>query len=281
MKKSSNLKMIAALIAFASALALTGCTEEDNISISTNNETSAAETTEAVMEETEATKATTKAAEETTKAETSETKENKVTDSSKDNSDEEYEASLLKLFADNADLYSLAFSMANDFSIECDYDSNDVMWADWDTKEVILTGGKEILSDENIDFSAYPHAFTAYPLNDDRFSNLDEYNAYLKTIFSDNFLSTTKCGRERFVENNGKTYIFKINKGLLFEEWYSDEAEIKEYEKDKSFTVFVPGLKSEDPENVLYGTIKFVKEDGEWKIDSFDYNNIDNTRFKE
>ena len=67
---------------------------------------------------------------------------------------------------------------------------------------------------------------------------------------------------------------------MLFDKWYADQAEVTEFEKDRSFTVLVPGMIYESaPDETLYGTFNFVNTDNGWRIDSIGYNNLTNTRF--
>ncbi len=262
MNKSINFKTVLALTAAVAAISLTGCDNEDDISISNNTDTSIAEVTVASTEEvTEATAAETKI------TETEETKSNITSDNL---NDEEYKKELLDIFVKNIDIYNKALYLITDYGIEVNSEADDILWVDTDTRETICSDGKEC-SDTEIDYEKHPHAAAAYPLKDERFSNLDEYNEYLNTIFTKKFLDSTECGRFRFFENNGKVYIIEVCKGLLFDNWHTDKAEITEFEKDKSFTVFVLGREAEDPDNNYYGTIKFVKESDGWKIDELDY----------
>lgn len=274
MKKSANLKVILALTAAAAAFSLTGCNEGDDISISPKSET----TTAAVTETEAITETVTEATTEETEA-TSETTEKADASSSDDQDDEEYKKELLDMFTENVEDYDMAFSMSNDFGIQFDAEAGDVIWMDLQTNEILKSGGNELKNSNDLDYSAHPAAFFGFALSDSRFSNLDEYNDYLKTVFTSKFLDVNDCGRRRFVEYEGKYYITELNKGLLFENWFADEAEITEFEKDKSFTVLVPGIKFDNPEDDLYGTLKFVKEADGWKIDDIQYNNLTNSRF--
>jgi len=209
-------------------------------------------------------------------------------DNSASQDDEEYRNILLSYFKENCDTFNTAFNLKSG-GATIQRSSDEIVWYDTETNEIYWCGDGD-MEGEVVDYSAHikytdennyhDTSNVARKLDDPRFSNLDEYNVYLRTIFTEGYLENESCGRGRFVEYNGKTYIADRMAGMLFDKWYADQAEVTEFEKDRSFTVLVPGMIYESaPDETLYGTFNFVNTDNGWRIDSIGYNNLTNTRF--
>lgn len=270
MEKSLKRNIISAVLISAALFSITGCFDGKDNSGADNS--SKAETTTASEIQTTAEETTAASAE--TVVSTDKSKET-TADTTEYLDDESYKKNLLKYFSDNVETFNLALSLANSFGIFCDMDADSILWVENDTNEIIMSGGQEIKNAE-IDFEKHNTAVLAYPLNDEHFSNVEEYDDYMRSIFTEEFVNDCRMGAKRFIEYNGTVYIKEIHRGgILFDAWDTRYAEISQFERDKSFTVFTScegkNMNLSDP---IYGSMKFVMTKDGWRIDEMSYNGV-------
>lgn len=118
-------------------------------------------------------------------------------------------------------------------------------------------------------YSAHPDAMECRLLNDPRFSSNDELFEYMSRFFSDEILRERTRNTPQFVRFGGNFYYVLPSRGLTFDEWQTEEAEITEVIAGESFCVTAYAFRrdSSEKENLdVRDVLTFTNTDEGWKV---------------
>lgn len=178
---------------------------------------------------------------------------------------ENYENEYLAVFREKADELDELMLLIHGFGVQTSYD--EMVWYDTDSGEVYYHGDRDS-EDIYADFETYPHSVKAFLVTDSRFESNSDYRDYMNKYFSDSFIKTSAMDTEdRFIEYDGKIFDRDPGKGILFESWDTESAEIVDFVPDESFAVRSVGYRDAG----LAGYIRFVNTPDGWKVDNISY----------
>lgn len=118
-------------------------------------------------------------------------------------------------------------------------------------------------------YSNHPDAMECRLLEDSRFSSNDELFGYLSRFFSDEILRERARNTPQFVRFDGKYYYVLPSRGLTFDEWQTDGAEISDVIADESFcvTAYAFSRDSSEEQNLdVRDVLTFTNTDEGWKV---------------
>jgi len=118
-------------------------------------------------------------------------------------------------------------------------------------------------------YSDHPDAMECRLLADPRFNSNDELFGYLNRFFSDEILRERTRNTPQFVKYDGKYYYVLPSRGLVFDEWQTEGAEISDVIAGESFCVTAYAFRrdSSEKENLdVRDVLTFTNTDEGWKV---------------